>query len=100
MYPRHRSQLNVDDGGGGAVWPGYRMGRFYPIGRAPTTPLPVAWRLPGRNIPAGYLGLALCTANQLLMKALMITTMGPALSAIARALPRIQLPVDASGRGT
>ncbi len=52
------------------------------------------------DIPAPYLGLALRAAIQLLMRAPMITTMGAALSAMARALRTIQLSVDVGDKGT
>ncbi len=52
------------------------------------------------ELPADYLGLALCTANPLLMKAPMITTMGPALSTIVRALCTSQWSVGVVGKGT
>jgi len=52
------------------------------------------------DILAAYLGRALCTANQLLMRAPMITTMGPAVSAMAWALRTSQWSVGVVGRGT
>ncbi len=56
---------------------------------------------PRRTIHAAYLGLALCTANQLLMRAPMITTMEAALSAMARTLRMSQSSPGVAGcRGT